>query len=93
VEAGTSAEAIEDPELRSQYEKAVADNRKKAADYAWQRKLRQLDRKFSPVLEKYLIRAYSLPPDGVPELSELLDRYLTDELAKSRILKSVKEQT
>jgi hypothetical protein len=92
VEAGTSPEAVEDPELRKRYEEAIEDNQRKAAEYSRQMELRRLDRKFSPVAERYLIRAYSRDPAGVEELETLLEQYVADDAVRRRILSSVKER-
>ncbi|MDI6810043.1 MAG: hypothetical protein QME66_13945, partial [Candidatus Eisenbacteria bacterium] len=47
VSAGASPDAIKDPELRKQYEQAIKANAEKAERYRLQKKLREIDKRWS----------------------------------------------
>ncbi len=88
--AGVAPEQITDPQLRAEYEAAIAKNQQKVEAYTRQRKLRDLYRLFSPWLDRYLTKAYSRPRFDPGELQQLLDEYVSDEGRKAAILDAVR---
>lgn len=89
--AGVSAETIEDPNLRAEYEASIEKNRQKAEIYRQQYKLRKWLKMFPRYAEPYIIQAYSLPPYDTEELQEFLAIYITDPNTTNRILYKVEE--
>ena len=88
---GVAPEAIKDPNLRAEYEKAIERNRQKAEKYGEQYGLRQWLRSFPKRAEKYIILAYSREPHDLAELESYLNKYLSDEKTKTRIIAAVRE--
>lgn len=87
---GISHEAIEDSVLRAEYKAAIEKNRQKAEIYRQQSKLRKWLKRFPRRAEGYMIRAYSKSPYNLPELEKALNKYLSDEKTKAKIIESVK---
>lgn len=90
--AGVAPEAIADPNLRAEYERAIEINRQKIARATLQRKARDLKKYWIPGVERFLIKAYMDDPDRLEELEVLLSSYIEDEAKRSRILDAVKEK-
>jgi len=66
--AGTPPSAIKDPRLRAQYEAAIADNKRKSQRVNEQLPLHLHGPSFRSRAERWLIQAYSQPPDRTAEL-------------------------
>lgn len=86
---GIAPEAIKDPVLRAQYERAIESNRQKAEKYNQQHKLRLWLKTFPKNAEDYLIQAYSHPPCNAEELRKSLNEHKINENTKARILDAV----
>ena len=82
-------QAIEDPILRAEYERAMAANMQKGEKYREQNRLHKWLKRFPKHAEPDIIRAYSLPPYDNEELKQYLDNYISDEKVKARILNAV----
>lgn len=90
--AGIDPEAINDPEIRDRYKKAIAENSRIADSLRTQSQLLSLEKRYSMSAIKYISKAYSTPPFNLPELSLLLDKYDIGKERKKRILDAVVEQ-
>lgn len=82
---GMSPEGIADPKLRAEYEKAMAENSRRAGEYLKQLTLRRCGERFFPKAEAALVERYSRPPTATDELGSLLAEYLGDDPACDRI--------
>jgi len=89
--AGGVLEAIKDPRLRADYEAAVARNNAKASRHMEQGWLKQTIPQFHRLAELYIGEAYSKPPSAISELEKLLQEYVSDSSARSRVLAAVKK--
>jgi hypothetical protein len=87
--AGVVPDAIKDPTLRSEYEKAIQAAKQKAETYIDQKQLRNLKKSFSRSLLHFLASAYTIEPYNDSELVELLGTYCEDAGVKKQILDSV----
>lgn len=83
--AGMSPEAIEDPKLRAEYEKAIAANAKKADYRTKQFLLRQNESSIVKDAVKYISEMYSQPPANLQELDKLLNDYNISESLREEI--------
>ncbi len=90
--AGMAPEALSDPTLRREYEKAFEENKRKAEEYGRQYGLRRMWERFSEQAESYVIKAYSRKPYASDELKRYLKESGLDEETKTRILKSVTDK-
>jgi hypothetical protein len=88
--SGMSPDRIEDPVLRAKYIAVTAENDRRREKHTEQYHLRLHRDSFRKATESYIVDAYSSPPSNVDELNQLLDRYVTEDAAKDRILKAVK---
>jgi hypothetical protein len=84
--AGIAPESIKDPKARADYERAIAANKEKIADYNKQWQLRQLDNYFTPPAKRFLVEAYSKPPYNLEELRVNLNAYSVNQNVKNEIL-------
>ncbi|MDO9527970.1 MAG: hypothetical protein Q7J27_02290 [Syntrophales bacterium] len=89
--SGTAPESIKEPELRKEYEKSFEENRKKASEYNFQYRLRNVEKDLSSQLECFLVEVYSQPPQSIDELRKMMDMYKINEKVKIRILKKLSE--
>ena len=85
IPTGASPEAIQDPKLRAEYEKAIEVHRRKMAYYSEQYDLRNTQLGLYPDLVKRIAIAYSRPPDGAEELNQLVAEYRIPEEWRQRI--------
>jgi hypothetical protein len=90
---GSPPEAIKDPKLRADYEKAIAENEAKSVRRNQQLPLQWEQKPFVEHAEKALIEMYSQPPYSPRELKDYLNTYLTDANARRRILAEVLKNT
>jgi hypothetical protein len=87
---GMSPDAIKDPVERARFEKEAAAVGEKWDKWAGQIGARRLDQSFSPAAEAWIVKAYSAPPNGEPELKAYLDKYVSQSEVRQRILERVK---
>ncbi|MDD5482687.1 MAG: hypothetical protein PHP98_03415 [Kiritimatiellae bacterium] len=87
--SGVAPESIKEPELRKEYEKALAENKKKIDEHNFQYRLRKLEEDISYKLECFLVEVYSQPPEAIDELQKIMDTYKMNEETKSRMLKKL----
>ena len=90
--AGVAPEQIKDLKLRAQYEADIEKNNLRIQQYNMQHRLKSLERLFLPKAEKYIVQAYAKPPENLLELEKLLNTYIKDEMAKSKIVEEVRER-
>lgn len=86
---GVAPEAIDDPQLRAQYEKNIEQHRLHIAIYNEQHEARQLQRTFIPRAEQYLIALYTHLPDDRVALGKLLATHGIDADTQARMLQAV----
>jgi len=89
---GVSPDSISDPNLRQQYERAIASNRRKAEAYNHQHRLRQIMEWFPQMAKKFLINAYSTSPANDAELRVLLSGYISEKSVMDNILRGAIEK-
>jgi hypothetical protein len=90
--AGSPPDSIKDPKLRAEYESAIAQNAAKARRYHDQDWLKKNASHFYAETERYLINAYSMPPEDLSQLQQLLSEYLGENRAVDRIIDQVREK-
>lgn len=88
-DSGIAPEDIKEPDVRAAYEKALADNEKKADARSVQGELRNMDATFLRTGKAYLVAAYSRLPLNTDELKQYLDEYISDKDLKKSILDEV----
>lgn len=93
VDSGTSPENVADPKLRAEYEASIKANDAINDKYNEQHELKSLQNTFVPQEENYIVCLYSIQPYNQPELKHLLDTYLSDSVAKQRIIDQVAKNT
>ncbi|HRR33328.1 MAG TPA: hypothetical protein P5026_04475 [Kiritimatiellia bacterium] len=89
--SGTAPESIKEPEIRREYEEAMAVAEKARKEYVFQQKLRILRRQLLDQAEDFAVGAYSKPPSATNELRELLRTYTVDPALGDRILKKTEQ--
>ena len=87
--SGIAPEAIQDPKLRAEYEKAIEQNEQKAKKYSEQYELHKWLKKYPDRAEKYIIQLYSAEPYDTEELKQLLEKYKIDQEVQTRIINAV----
>lgn len=92
VSAGAAPEAIRDPKLRGEYERAIALNAAKANRYNEQHWLKQNAPSFFKEAETYLVNAYATPPADLSELGRLLSEYIDSEDVRKRVIEAVRKR-
>jgi len=90
--SGIAPEAIKEPELRKEYEKAIEENSRKIKEHKYQSMLRQMEVEFPKKLQTLLIWFYARDPDAIEELKRLFEKYKTNKKLSVEILKVVKEE-
>ena len=83
---GVDPQAIHDPKARSDYEVALAKNRKKADDYNLQTQLRLLDPKATGDVERFVQAHFHSIPEDRKEIDEVADEVSLDKKREARIL-------
>ena len=89
---GINPSFVKDPKLRAEYELAIKKNDRKAEIYGRQYELRRFRRTYQGSVERYIIKAYSLPPYKLDELKHYLKKYLSDKMIRDRIVKTVEDK-
>lgn len=87
--SGTAPESIKEPEIRREYEKAMAVAEKARKEYVFQQKLRILRTQLLNQVEEFAVGAYSNPPPATDELRELLRTHTVVPALGDRILKRI----
>ncbi len=86
---GMLPEQMKDSLLREKYKKAIQENQAKIEIRNEQLKLRSLKKRYTKIIEKYLISMYSIAPFNSNELSQYLKEYKLNKETTYRILDSV----
>ncbi|MGZ4976107.1 MAG: hypothetical protein ACXV8O_03045 [Methylobacter sp.] len=88
---GVALEEIEDLQHRAEYEKAIDENQRKAANYCEQHRLRQAEARLHGKLQRYLLTAYTRPRFYVEELENLLLTHESNSSRRAELLEPVKK--
>ena len=75
---GVDPSAIADPQARQQYEAATKQNKDKAVNYRVQTKLRRLDEKLTPKVERFIRLSYTTVPGDQRELNETVKKTIAN---------------
>ena len=75
---GADPSVIKDPQARKQYEAAIKQNRDKAANYRLQTKLRRLDEKLTPQVERFIRLSYTTVPGDQRQLNETVKKLIAN---------------
>ncbi len=86
---GVDPQAVEDPVLRAEYERALEANKRKIEKYSEQYRLHKWLKRYPKRAEEYIVQAYSVAPYNNEELASYLNQYRLDEETKARILETV----
>ncbi|HEX2329035.1 MAG TPA: hypothetical protein VHN74_09935 [Candidatus Angelobacter sp.] len=89
--AGIAPSSVKDPQLRAEYEHAIAENRAKIERYGQQSWLKLDGPRVFKEVEQYLVNAYSRAPSDPQELQQLLSRYIEDASVRERVLREVRK--
>jgi hypothetical protein len=89
--AGVSPSSVRNPQLRAEYEHAIAQNRAKIERYNQQSWLKLDGPRVVKEVEEYLVNAYSRAPSHLEELQQLLSRYTKDASVRDRVLAGVRK--
>jgi hypothetical protein len=89
--AGVSPANIKNPQLRAEYEHALAQNQAKIQRYNEQAWLQLNARRVYKEAEHYLVGAYAQPPSDLPELQKLLSEYIGDTSVRDRLLEEARK--
>ena len=90
---GADPAKIDDPNLRAEYEKAIAENRAKSANYRIQIQLRRLNESIPPRAAEFIENSYTASDDDQKEVKAAIDRLIEDPARHadfSKLLKSSK---
>lgn len=88
---GVDPSLLKDPAARSEYERIIAENDKKAEQYSLQIKLRRLDERLWPKLEAFVRTAYSTStePDDQREVLDVLQAIIKNPQRADRLRKLI----
>lgn len=89
--AGVSPEAVHDPKLRAEYERAIVANAAKSRDYNDQSWLRRNAPSFYREAKNYVVNAYKKAPSDLPQLERLLSAYIGEKQTRDQIIQLVKK--
>ena len=89
--AGVSPSSVKNPQLRAEYEHAIAQNHAKIERYNQQSWLKLNGPRVFKEVEQYLVNAYSRAPSDLQELQQLLSRYIQDASVRDRVLEGVRK--
>lgn len=87
--SGISPTYIKEPELRKQYEQAIATNKRKADKYLFQIELRKIKREIFKKAAESLVALYSEPPEDIAELKKLLQSHGIEKRFDTKISKTL----
>lgn len=85
--SGISPASIKEPELREQYEQAIAANKRKANKYLFQHELKAIKSGIFKEAKEYLVALYAAFPEAVGELKDILQSYGIDKRFETEICK------
>lgn len=85
--AGADPSLISDPEARAEYEKAVAENRKKAINHRLQVQLRRVNERITPRAENFIRNSFSDSPEDQKELRTAIEEKIEKPNRKADLLK------
>jgi hypothetical protein len=88
-DGGASADALNDPQVRAQYEAAIEANRRKIWNANEQLKARKLKQYWVPWAQRRILYAYMEQPARKAELEELLLQYEIPAETRVRMLQGV----
>lgn len=89
--AGVSPASIKNPQLRTKYEHAIAQNNAKIQRYNEQSWLRLNGSRVYKEVEHYLVSAYARAPSDLQELQRLLPEYVADTSVRERLLEEARK--
>ena len=87
---GAAPEAVSDPAKRAEYEASIARHREQLEAHRRRFAERRLGQSLAGTLERRIVGAYAAPPPALDELTRDLDRELSNEGARRRILEAVR---
>lgn len=85
---GVDPSVIADPPARQQYEAAIKQNRDKAANYRLQTKLRRLDEKLTPKVERFIRLSYTTVPGEQRELNDTVNKLIPNPQRASALVRA-----
>ena len=86
---GANPALIDDPKLRTEYEKAIADNRAKAENYRLQTQLRRLNESIPPRAEEFIRNSYSSAANDQEELKTAIEKIIENPERKTNLSKLI----
>jgi hypothetical protein len=90
LRSGASPSLVKDPKARAEYEKAIADNRKKAVNYRMQIQLNRLKDRISPRAEAFITNSYTSVLLDQIELKTAIEKIIKSPNRKKELLKLLK---
>ncbi len=75
---GVDPSKIQDPQARQQYETAIKQNRAKAVNYRLQTKLRRLDERLTPNVERFIRLSYTTVPGDQRQLDDAVKKLIAN---------------
>lgn len=88
---GADPALIDDPQARSEYEKAIATNRAKAERYRLQINLRRLDEQITSRAEAFIRNSYTFTPSDREEAKAAILKTIKNPQRQERLLKACYE--
>jgi hypothetical protein len=85
---GVDPSVIADPQARQQYEAAIKQNRNKAANYRLQTKLRRLDERLTPQVERFIRLSYTTVPGDQRELNDTVKKLIANPQRASALVRA-----
>lgn len=85
--AGADPALIADPQARAEYEKAIADNRKKAVNHRLQIQLKRVSERVTPRAENFIRNSFNDSPEDQEELRTAIEEKIEKPERKANLLK------
>ncbi len=85
---GVDPSTIQDPQARQQYEAAIKQNKAKAVNYRLQTKLRRLDDKLMPKVERFIRLSYTTVPGDQRQLDDAVKKLIANPQRASALLRA-----
>jgi len=89
---GTDPAKINDPKVKADYEKAIAENREKQENYRMQTQLRRLNEQIPPKAETFIRNFYTSDEADREELKNAIDGIIQKPERKEELLNLLKSQ-
>jgi hypothetical protein len=86
---GMPPEMISDPKARAEYEKAIADNHKKAEYWNNQMQLRLVRHSAIPIFVVRMSQLYGDSPEAIKELRRILQEFKISETLQQRVFSNI----